>query len=222
MRIPFRREGCAIVLCLACFALASVVGAQEDCTPEQTSGWSEFSDAPGYVEASHGFQYVEWLGEGRDTEPTANTPDLDLYDDGVSWDPTLVQPGNTFDLTVTVTISPARSRQQEDLGVWIDWDQDTQFEDDEQVVAVTGRWADPGSNVWVFPVLVPLDAKMGATWLRARNDRTSLTAGTLGPYGFRRYGEVEDHEITVTPELSTVSLLLLGAAGIRMCHRRRR
>ena len=215
-----------LIGCLLCWSPAwGDVGQCEEVRPDQLPGDNtDYSDAPSpYPDASACCQYWESLGASWSHETSPREPNLDTFDDGVSWDPTKVVPGNTFDLTVIVTADhtlPCVGYWTEDVGVWVDWNQDGDFTDaGEQIVTYTGK-AYEGQNTWVFPVTVPSDAELGTTWLRARND-WHWAWGTVGPDGCRLFGEVEDYPITVTPELSTGSLLLLGIAGLGLRRRRR-
>ena len=183
----------------------------------------EWSDAPSpYPDAYHRSPYYEWLGGWRTTETGPREPDLDTYDDGVTWDPTEVVPGETFDLTVVARANfTSCSGFREDLAVWVDWDQNETFDGDELVAYES--WTHVGGPTWytfTWTITVPDDAVPGTTWLRARIAPKSWSP--LAPIGGECYGEVEDHRITVTPELSTWSLLVVGALSVGFRRRLRR
>ncbi len=95
--------------------------------------------------------------------------------------------GNTYDITVT-NGSPAST---DDLGVWIDWNQDGDFDDEnENVVCEASNF-----GMGTYPITVPADAKGGATTMRIRIKYSGTDCGE--PCGSTNYGEVEDYSINV-------------------------
>lgn len=82
------------------------------------------------------------------------------------------------------------------LNVWVDWDQDGGFDTGDH--GIVDQLLDDGSNVVVLDV--PADAELGQTWLRARY---SSTQG-IGPSGGVSDGEVEDIQITVTGQGTSI------------------
>lgn len=74
-------------------------------------------------------------------------------------------------------------------GVWIDWNQNEDFTDDEPI-NVNGN---PGYGPYTATITPPTDAPGGETRLRIRIQYT----GTLDPCGSTQYGEVEDYTIVV-------------------------
>ena len=84
------------------------------------------------------------------------------------------------------------------LNIWVDWDQNGQFEADEQLVydrsMVTGTET--------FLAETPLDVEPGTTWARVRYSSTSGVSATGGVTN----GEVEDYQVLVlNPGYSLVS-----------------
>ena len=211
---------CVVLLFLLSLPLARCAvaqGLEPNCVtpPKCPPPKYEWSDAPSpYGDAWHQSPDYEWLGASRSTETGPREPDLDTYDDGVTWDPTEVVPGSTFDLTVVARANfGSCSGSKEELAVWIDWDQNGKFDSDELVAHET--WTHAGSPAWYtfsWTITVPSDAVLGTTWLRARITRKDWSP--LGPTGGECRGEVEDYRITVTPELSTWGLLAVGALGV--------
>ncbi len=84
------------------------------------------------------------------------------------------------------------------LNIWVDWDQNGQFDFDEQLVY--DRTMDTGTET--FLAETPFDVEPGTTWARVRY---SSTLGVSAKGGVA-YGEVEDYQILVlNPGFSLVS-----------------
>jgi len=94
--------------------------------------------------------------------------------------------GDSFEITVTnnTNIYP-----EDVCGIWIDWDQNGSFLDDD-AITVNGS---PGPGPYTAIVTVPEDAKNGYARMRIRIKR----GGTLSPCGSVPNGEVEDYSINV-------------------------
>lgn len=154
--------------------------------------------------AAHGIWWYEWLGAWRDGEWDSRQVDNDLYDDGVIVDP--IAGTLTFMPTVSLA-NPARYHAAAPLHVhgWIDWNRDGVWNmADEFIVNWSGY---PGDGIWpagqnsfsvVQPFSVP-DSVFGADdvvdlWLRFRLD---YATNWENPLGYTRFGEVEDHRLTV-------------------------
>ncbi|MHC4154603.1 MAG: GEVED domain-containing protein [Planctomycetota bacterium] len=75
-------------------------------------------------------------------------------------------------------------------GIWVDWDGDKDFED-EDPISVIGT---PGEGPYTALLSPPGDANLGDTRLRIR----ILYTGAVSPCGLD-YGEVEDYTVTVVP-----------------------
>ncbi len=104
-----------------------------------------------------------------------------------------IDAGNTYTLTVT----NGKPYGLDDWGVWIDWNQDGDFDDaNENVVCVS---SEGGSNV-SWDITVPDDAKAGETTMRIRLKYSGSDCGE--PCGSTTYGEVEDYGILVNAWLS--------------------
>ncbi len=74
------------------------------------------------------------------------------------------------------------------LGVWVDWDQNGQF--DDAPITVTGS---PGNGPYTAMIEPPVGAKSGPTRMRIRLTWT----GSVLPCGTTTYGEVEDYTLNV-------------------------
>ncbi len=107
------------------------------------------------------------------------------YSDFTDQSTTLVG-GITYDLR----IENGLSTQPGDLcGVWIDWNQNTIFTDDEPVV----MQGSPGIGPYTASITVPENAATGTTRMRVR----IIRSGTLSACGITQYGEVEDYTLNV-------------------------
>lgn len=115
-----------------------------------------------------------------------NSSGCDGYADYTSIS-TNVDPGQTY----TLTIENGNIYSTDDLGVWIDWNQN-------------GVFTDPGENVvceysnsgqGTYNVTVPVDALAGSTTMRIRIKYSGSDCGSS--CGSTTYGEVEDYSIWV-------------------------
>jgi len=114
------------------------------------------------------------------------TSGCDGYADytGVS---TSVDPGQSYDITV----ENGTVYSTDDLGVLIDWNQDTDFDDaGENVVCESAN-----SGQGTYSITVPLDAIAGQTRMRIRIKYSGSDCGS--PCGTTQYGEVEDYSVFV-------------------------
>lgn len=104
-----------------------------------------------------------------------------------------------------------------DCAMWIDWDQDAVFAEDERVSVEAFSCSNPPyetattfTNDKIGVVSVPQDALKGLTRLRVR----TVGYGTeLNPCGDTRYGEVEDYEITIIEPSEDVEVFYGGGKG---------
>jgi YD repeat-containing protein len=180
--------------------------------PVYAHGPPEVGDAPDPLYPSyrlnwgavHGNWWYEWLGTWRDGEWDSEQVDADAYDDGVT-----VDLGNgtlTFEPTVAYPWS-ARYGPWGPLNVhgWADWNSDGDWDDAGEFIT---NWSGyPGDGVWpagqsslnvVWPFSVPASAfgadDVAELWLRFRLD---YAHNLESPRGYTRFGEVEDHLLTV-------------------------
>lgn len=97
--------------------------------------------------------------------------------------------GNSYSITIangTVSID-------DDLGVWIDWNQDGDFEDSGENVVCD---VDSGGE-GTFSITVPSGAELGSTTMRIRIKYNGSDCGS--PCGITEFGEVEDYSVNVIP-----------------------
>jgi len=94
---------------------------------------------------------------------------------------------------VSITVVNGAVYGDEDLGVWIDWNQDGDFYDaGENIVCEVD---DDGQGTFTFDV--PGSASLGTTKMRVRIKYFDSDCGD--PCGTTTYGEVEDYSVNVIP-----------------------
>lgn len=102
----------------------------------------------------------------------------------------------TVNQTYNITITNGESWPSDDLGIWIDWNKDGDFEDaNENVVCTTND----GAN-GTYSITVPADAPLGPTSMRIRIKYFDADCGD--PCGTTDWGEVEDYQVDVQPGLN--------------------
>lgn len=97
---------------------------------------------------------------------------------------TTMQVGVSYNITIT-NGNPYSSDQ---CGIWIDWDQNGEFDDEE--IVVNGS---PGEGPYTASITPPVGSLPGPTTMRVR----VIYTGDLSPCGTSTYGEVEDYTINV-------------------------
>ncbi len=115
-----------------------------------------------------------------------NSTGEDGYADYTSMS-TIVNMSETYD----ITIANGNVWSSDDLGVWIDWNQDDDFDDAGENMVCT---VDDGGQ-GTFPITVPDDALPGDTRMRVRIKYSGSDCGD--PCGTTSYGEVEDYTVSV-------------------------
>lgn len=115
-----------------------------------------------------------------------NTSACDNYADYTDLS-TTVSTETSYDITiVNGNVYPT-----DDLGVWIDWNQDGDFEDDDENVVCEIDNSGQGT----YPIFVPFDALPGQTTMRVRIKYYGSDCGS--PCGSTSFGEVEDYTVNV-------------------------
>ena len=142
------------------------------------------SVTPGYCDASGGCdEYIAGVEIGT----INNLTDCDGYADYTALSTDLTQ----GTVGVPITITNGNSYSSDDLGIWIDWNQDFDFDDvGENVVCTVDDGAD---GTYTFDV--PIGATLGNTVMRIRIKYSGSDCGN--PCGATTYGEVEDYTINV-------------------------
>jgi hypothetical protein len=115
-----------------------------------------------------------------------NTSGCDGYADYTSMS-TILNSGESYDITIV----NGNSYSSDDIGIWIDWNQDQDFEDaDENVVCEVNNGGEG-----TFTITVPPGALPGDTRMRIRMKWSGDDCGD--PCGTTSYGEVEDYTVSV-------------------------
>jgi hypothetical protein len=100
--------------------------------------------------------------------------------------------GTATNLTVTNGIL---EYTQDQAGVWIDWNQDGDFDDADETITMNGS---PGVGPYTAAIIPPVGAVEGPTTMRVRITFT----GIVDPCGTTTFGEVEDYTIIVNAPLA--------------------
>ena len=93
---------------------------------------------------------------------------------------------------VTVT-NGALFYPTDECGIWVDWNQDNDFDDAGETISV---WGSPGVGPYTASITPPVGAVSGGTRMRVRIVDTSI-GNQLSPCDLADYGEVEDYTINV-------------------------
>jgi PKD repeat protein len=140
------------------------------------------------------FTYCDASGGGADEHISRvqlgaidNSSGQDYYADYTNLS-TELDPGSSYDITIT----NGEIWSTDDLGIWIDWNQDGDFDDtDENVVCSVDNGAD---GTYTFSV--PTNVLPGSTRMRIRIKYSISDCGS--PCGTTSWGEVEDYSVFVT------------------------
>ena len=93
--------------------------------------------------------------------------------------------------TYPITISNGNSYPTDDLGIWVDFNQDGDFTDANENVICTGGDGAQGT----YNITIPDDALKGTTTMRIRIKYNGSDCGS--PCGSVTYGEVEDYSLNI-------------------------
>jgi hypothetical protein len=121
---------------------------------------------------------------------TINNTNTDCQDYS---DYTLLSTTMEIETGYPMTVVSGISFEETQCGIWVDWNQDADFYDAGETIAVSGS---PGFGPYTATITPPAGAALGDTRMRIR-----ITWGDpLEPCGYAYYGEVEDYTITVVAE----------------------
>ncbi len=84
------------------------------------------------------------------------------------------------------------SYSSDEVRVWIDFNQDKDFDDEGELVLVTPKKLSP----WTGTIEIPATANTGTTRMRVRLHDSSL-GGNVNPCGTSTYGQVEDYTLII-------------------------
>ncbi|MCE5341817.1 MAG: GEVED domain-containing protein [Planctomycetaceae bacterium] len=90
-----------------------------------------------------------------------------------------------------ITVTNGKPYENDQCGIWIDWNHDNDFDDIGETITTAGAPAGP----YTASITPPADAVAGDTTMRVRIVDTSEDA--LAPCGSVLYGETEDYTINV-------------------------
>ncbi|MCB2221403.1 MAG: DUF4397 domain-containing protein [Bacteroidetes bacterium] len=99
-----------------------------------------------------------------------------------------VEQGGTY----TMTVYNGNSYSSDDWGIWIDFNVDGTFADDEMLICDVSN----GGDIIEYDIDIPSDAPMGSTRMRVRL-KYSGSDCPFDPCGTTTYGEVEDYTVNV-------------------------
>lgn len=105
----------------------------------------------------------------------------------------------SYGASFPITVEVGNSYGSDEGGVWVDWNQDLDFDDAGEQVTLSGT---PGNGPYTGTVTVPGDAVAGYTRMRVRLTYSS----TPTPCGTTSWGEVEDYTINVGGEQSVLTI----------------
>jgi hypothetical protein len=137
-----------------------------------------------YCEASGGYddEYIS----GVQFLEINNTSGQDYYGDYTNMQ-AFVNAGETYPITIT----NGEIWDADDLGIWIDFNQDEDFDDEGENVLCLSNMGGQGT----FDISIPNNALSGSTRMRIRIKYNGNDCGS--PCGNTTYGEVEDYTVVV-------------------------
>ena len=110
--------------------------------------------------------------------------------------------------TYAISISRNASSQAMTRKVWIDWNQDGDFRDLGELVALENATTTPSFNTFIN---VPVDALPGLTRMRVAAGYNSDPASSCGP---ALIGEFEDYSVMVLGDITKPVITLLGTTPV--------
>lgn len=143
--------------------------------------------------AAHTIVPGMFLGTGIDDETDGIADDAG-EDDGIVFDAAM-QADGTFALESFFTATASTGGK---LDIWIDYDNNLQFDAGEHLNGGTSFDLMPGVNNFTFTIPAGVAVTGVDTWARARFS----SAGGAGPTGRVDDGEVEDYSLQISPLLS--------------------
>lgn len=99
------------------------------------------------------------------------------------------------DHPITIINGVAPDYAGDECGIWVDWNQDGDFDDADETMTMVGN---PGGGPYTSVINPPATALLGNTRMRVRLVWTAL-GDALAPCGVVQYGEAEDYTVNVLP-----------------------
>jgi hypothetical protein len=100
-----------------------------------------------------------------------------------------------------ITVNNGRPYSSDGCAIWVDWNQDKDFDDAGETISVSGS---PGIGPYTATITPPAGALIGNTRMRVRIVDTGYN--TLMSCGTASYGEVEDYTINVNAPAQTLKV----------------
>jgi len=119
-----------------------------------------------------------------------NATGCDNYADYTSSHSTVMDIGTGYPITVVTAVggTPYAGYEGDQCAIWVDWNQDDDFDDSGEMV-----YSASGYGLLTSTITPPPEAVSGDTRMRIR----LRWSGTLEPCGATPYGEVEDYTISI-------------------------
>lgn len=160
------------------------------------------SNYPAYCQASGGttntiYEYIYGVTCGSiNNTPTGSSQ----YADYTTLS-TTVTPGDTVNVSITLK----NSNNQDDISIWVDWNQDKDFEDAGELMVCAFNFGASNQFTYSASFVVPSGALTGVTRMRIRLKYDGSDCGS--PCGQTTLGEVEDYSLSVeTSKLLNLTL----------------
>jgi len=169
---------------------------------ETKVGYITVSDSPtGYCEAysgnPYGFISRVQIGDidktSTDTNVGGADPNDKWYEDWTALS-TDVIPGYSYNISITNNLSDANL----DLGIWVDWNRDADFDDSNEQILCGINNGGEGT----FTINVPTNVQLGKTRMRIRSKYYGTSCNSCGATS---NGEVEDYTLRVIGEWTGTS-----------------
>lgn len=137
---------------------------------------------------------VTFAGINNNSTSTAGYEDFTAVEGNVN-------AGSSYPFSANFT---GTSFNDDQVIVWIDFNQDKTFSNDERVLITT-----PGKAPWTGTINIPTTALTGKTRMRVRLHDSVLTPNAT-PCGTSSYGQVEDYSINISPALGVQDVSKAG------------
>lgn len=148
---------------------------------------------------AHTIDSTLFLGTGIDAEFDGPANDAAPEDDGIVFDAAM----QADDVVALESFFTATASKAGKLDIWIDYNNDGDFDTNEHLNGGTSYDLVPGPNNFTFMIPAGVAVTGVDTWARARITST----GGVAPVGRVSDGEVEDYQLQISPLLPAEPLL---------------